>query len=223
MTPATPAAPPRPLLATDPAPILNCYGLLQGCTTPGGVLLTPAQVLGILNSLSADLSLLTVHTRTRRYSTPSVWYQALRPHFDKRFLTIPTTTGNWQVLNHFSCDAVRILRETEAIPKTHAIAFTIPQGVCRTGDVARVIAVPTHWSQATTAQLSRISLPHWNVTSPYPDCFILRTTELSYRFLLRRPISPRTLAPHGSTSSGMTLLHVQASLGLGSRGAQSNV
>lgn len=73
----------------------------------------------------------------------------------------------------------------------------------------------------------RISLPHWNVTSPYPpqgcDCFILRTTELSYRFLLRRPISPRTLAPHGSTSSGMTLLHVQASLGLGSRGAQSNV
>lgn len=80
----------------------DCYGLLQGCTTPGGVFLTPAQVVGILNSLSAetpDLSLLTVHTRTRRYSTPSVWYQALRPHFDKRFLTIPTTTGNWQVLN----------------------------------------------------------------------------------------------------------------------------
>ena len=189
------------------------------------MLLTPAQVLGILNSFSTEAPRSVAVDRA--HPPPSVWYQALRPHFDKRFLTIPTTTGNWQVLNHFSCDAVRILRETEAIPKTHAIAFTIPQGVCRTGDVARVIAVPYSLEpghhRAIVEFRSLTGMRRHRIPPQGCDCFILRTTGLSYRFLLRRPISPRTLAPHGSTSSGMTLLHVQASLGLGSRGAQSNV
>ena len=58
------------------------------------------------------------------------------------------------MLNDFSCDAVRVASETDVVADTNVMAFTVPPGVCKVGDVGKNVIVSSKWSTASSSVIS---------------------------------------------------------------------